>query len=67
MMRAARFVVLAMMFAATLAACEEDVVVPVHSKAAKCGPKNCAADEYCCDATCGICAEQGIACTQTCE
>jgi hypothetical protein len=33
---------------------------------AKCGAVTCAGDEYCCDADCGLCVEQGVACTELC-
>ncbi len=34
---------------------------------AACGPVECLATEYCCDPACGLCVEQGVACTKTCE
>ncbi len=34
---------------------------------AKCGSATCAADEYCCDAACGLCVPAQVACTETCE
>jgi hypothetical protein len=34
---------------------------------AKCGSATCGANEYCCDAACGLCMPAGVACTETCE
>ncbi|MBW2453210.1 MAG: hypothetical protein JRI68_01815 [Deltaproteobacteria bacterium] len=34
---------------------------------AACGSTECLPTEYCCDPACGLCVEQGVACTQTCE
>ena len=31
-----------------------------------CGSATCSASEYCCDASCGMCVEEGVACTETC-
>ena len=33
-------------------------------KVVKCGTKTCGAGDYCCNASCGICAPEGYACIQ---
>ena len=33
---------------------------------APCGPVNCADQEYCCDAKCGLCVPAEVACKDTC-
>jgi hypothetical protein len=33
---------------------------------APCGEVNCSGTEYCCDAACGLCVDEGVACTETC-
>ena len=33
---------------------------------APCGEVNCSGSEYCCDAACGLCVDEGVACTETC-
>ncbi len=33
---------------------------------AVCGDVTCGADEYCCDASCGLCVEMDVACNMTC-
>jgi hypothetical protein len=36
----------------------------VPEKGPKCGKKSCGANEYCCNASCGLCAPLGSACIQ---
>jgi hypothetical protein len=47
-------------------ACGEEVVVEEPAPV-PCGPKSCTTVEYCCDAACGMCVEQGVVCTERCE
>ncbi|MSP23923.1 MAG: hypothetical protein EXR75_01920 [Myxococcales bacterium] len=60
MMRVSLFLVVAGAF---IAACSADVEVP---PGVPCGPVTCGEAEYCCDATCGLCLGEEIACTETC-
>lgn len=48
-----------------LAACEGEVDAG-EAGGAPCGPVTCGATEYCCDAACGLCVAEEVACTATC-
>ncbi len=57
-------VVLALM-SLSVAGCSEDE--DVDEGVTQCGPAICSATQYCCDAACGLCIEQLVACTETCD
>ena len=50
-------------FSAFVPACSSDVEV---TEGVPCGPVTCGVAEYCCDAACGLCLEEEVACTETC-
>jgi hypothetical protein len=50
-----------------LGGCAEEVVGASEGGAVPCGSETCSDSEYCCDASCGLCVAEGLACTETCE
>jgi hypothetical protein len=46
--------------------CEGDVEGGEVSVGIPCGPVECASTEYCCDASCGLCVAEEVACSDTC-
>jgi hypothetical protein len=66
-MRSVRWVsVVAVAFGCLLAsACAGEVDTNAGPPAA-CGPVSCSGAEYCCDATCGLCVADEVACTAKC-
>ena len=52
--------------ALVLGGCGDEVVTADEGPAVPCGEATCEASEYCCDAACGLCMPEGIACTETC-
>lgn len=50
-----------------VAACGDDADEGQEAVEAQCGDVTCATDEYCCDAACGLCVENDVACNMTCE
>jgi hypothetical protein len=55
-----------LVLAVATASCGDDGTDVPPPPGAKCGPVDCRADEYCCDASCGLCIEQEVACVETC-
>ena len=60
-----RWLWLSLVMCAPVWGCGDEVVVEGQT-GANCGPVTCANTEYCCDATCGLCEEHGVACDDGC-
>ena len=45
--------------------CGDEVIIEGEN-AVNCGPVTCAANEYCCDADCGLCEDASVACEEGC-
>ena len=59
--------VLAWVLALPLSACAEDGGDEGNDNGpAQCGEVTCGSNEYCCDASCGLCVENEVACNMTC-
>ena len=54
------------MLIVALCACGDSVVSEGNEAQAKCGAVSCGVNEYCCDAACGLCIAEGVACTTSC-
>jgi hypothetical protein len=63
-MRAMRWMVL--VWLACVFGCGDDETGTGEGSPAPCGPVSCTGTEYCCDAACGLCVPEGVACTDTC-
>ena len=55
-----------LLVAAGVAACASRVDSSEVGAGAKCGDATCADSEYCCDAKCGLCVPQEVACHDSC-
>lgn len=66
MMRRVRWIVGLAVLGLLGAGCEGDVEGGETAVGVPCGPVTCGTEEYCCDAACGLCVAEEVACSATC-